>query len=61
MAGHVGRMGESKNAYRILVGEHLEKLPPCRLRRLEDEVKIYLKEVGCENGRCVKLNLDHFS
>lgn len=25
MAGHVGRMGESKNAYRILVGELLEK------------------------------------
>ncbi|KAJ4443851.1 hypothetical protein ANN_05638 [Periplaneta americana] len=41
-AGHVARMGESRNAYRVLVGRPLWR----PRRRWEDDIKIDLKEVG---------------
>jgi hypothetical protein len=41
--------GTDENAYGILVGKHEGKIPLLRFgRRLEDGIKIYLKEKGCE-------------
>jgi hypothetical protein len=46
-AGHVARMGAKKNAYRNLVGKPEGKRPVGRSRRRwEDNIKIYLKEIG---------------
>ena len=48
-AGHVARMEESRNAYRILVGRPEGKRPLGRPgRRWEDNIKMDLKEVGCD-------------
>jgi hypothetical protein len=45
-AGHVTRMGEKRNAYRILVGKPEEKRPPVRTRRRwVDNIKIDLREI----------------
>ncbi|KAJ4427636.1 hypothetical protein ANN_25284 [Periplaneta americana] len=45
-AGHVARMGESRNAYRVLVGRPEGKRPLGRpRRRWEDGVKMDLREV----------------
>jgi hypothetical protein len=46
-AGHVARMGETRNAYRILVGKSEEKRPLGRQRRRwVDNIKIDLRETG---------------
>jgi hypothetical protein len=46
-AGHVARMGEKRNAYRLLVGKPEGKRPPGRQRhRWVDNVKMYLLEIG---------------
>ncbi|KAJ4429626.1 hypothetical protein ANN_21827 [Periplaneta americana] len=46
-AGHVARMGESRNAYRVLVGRPRGKRPLGRpRRRWEDNIKMDLREVG---------------
>jgi hypothetical protein len=46
-AGHVARMWERKNAYRILVGKPEGKRLLGRTRRgWEDNIKIYLREIG---------------
>jgi hypothetical protein len=46
-AGHVARMGETRNAYRILVGKQEGKRPlGRRRRRWVDNIKIDLKEIG---------------
>ncbi|KAJ4442562.1 hypothetical protein ANN_04149 [Periplaneta americana] len=46
-AGHVARMGESRNAYRVLVGKPEGKRPLGRpRRRWEDNIKMDLREVG---------------
>jgi hypothetical protein len=46
-AGHVARMGEKRNAYRILVGKPGGKRPLRRSRRRwMDNVKIELREMG---------------
>jgi hypothetical protein len=42
-AGHVARMGEKRNAYRILVGNPGGKRPR---RRWVDNIKLNLKEIG---------------
>jgi hypothetical protein len=50
-AGHVIglRVGEVRNAYKILVGKPEAKRPLGRSRRrLEDNIKMYLKEIGWE-------------
>jgi hypothetical protein len=45
--GHVARMGEKRNAYRILVGKPEGKRPlGGPRRRWEDNIKINLKEIG---------------
>jgi hypothetical protein len=46
-AGHVIRMGEGRNVYRVLVGKPERKRPIERpRRRWEDGIKIYLRETG---------------
>jgi hypothetical protein len=46
-AGHVARMGEKRNAYRILVGKPEGKRPLGRPRhRWMDNMKMDLREVG---------------
>ncbi|KAJ4442380.1 hypothetical protein ANN_03966 [Periplaneta americana] len=46
-AGHVARMGEYRNAYRVLVGRPEGKRPLGRpRRRWEDNIKMDLREVG---------------
>jgi hypothetical protein len=45
-AGHVARMGEGRDAYRILVGRPEGRRPLGRPRRREDNIKMDLQEVG---------------
>jgi hypothetical protein len=46
-AGHVARMGQNRNAYRILVAKSEGKRPLGRLRRRwVDDIKIDLREIG---------------
>ena len=48
-AGHVARMGEGRDVYRILMGKPEGKRPLGRpRRRWEDNIKMDLQEVGCE-------------
>ena len=48
-AGHVARVEQSRNAYRVLVGKPESKRPLGRQRcRWEDNIKMDLKEVGCD-------------
>ena len=50
-AEHVARMEQSRNAYRVLMGKTAGKIPLCRpRRRLEDNIKMDLREVGCDAG-----------
>jgi hypothetical protein len=45
-AGHVARMGETRNAYRILMGKAEGKRPLGRLRcRWVDNIKMDLREI----------------
>ena len=47
-AGHVARMGERRGVYRVLVGNLEGRRPLGRpRRRLEDNIKMDLQEVGC--------------
>ncbi|KAJ4447833.1 hypothetical protein ANN_09841 [Periplaneta americana] len=49
-AGHVACMGESRNAYRVLVGRSDGKRPLGRpRRRWEDNIKMDLREVGYDD------------
>jgi hypothetical protein len=46
-AGHVARMGETRNAYRILVGKPEGRRPLGRpRRRWVDNIKMHLREIG---------------
>jgi hypothetical protein len=46
---HVARMGEKRNAYRILVGKPEKKIPLGRPRsKWVDNIKMDLKEIGWE-------------
>jgi hypothetical protein len=49
-AGHVARMGEKRNAYRIFVGKPGGKTPlGRRRRRWVDNIKMDLKELGWDS------------
>ena len=51
-AGHVARMGEGRDVYRVLVGKPEGKRPLGRpRRRWEDNIKMDLQEVGCGGYR----------
>ena len=53
-AGHVARMDQSRNAYRVLVGKPEGKRPLGRLRRRwEDNIRMDLREVGCDPGEWI--------
>ena len=55
-AGHVARMGESRGAYRVLVGRTEGKKPLGRPRlRRKDNMKMDLQEVGCEGMDWIEL------
>jgi hypothetical protein len=46
-AGHVARMGEGRNVYRVLVGKPEGRRPLGRpRRRWEDEIRMDLEEIG---------------
>ncbi|KAJ4429543.1 hypothetical protein ANN_21712 [Periplaneta americana] len=50
-AGHVARIGESRNAYRVLVGRPEGKRPLGRARRRwEDNIEMDMREVGYDDS-----------
>ena len=58
-AGHVAHMEQSRNAYRVLVGKPEGKRPLGKLRRrLEDNIKMDLREVVCDPGDWIALAED---
>ncbi|KAJ4438503.1 hypothetical protein ANN_14448 [Periplaneta americana] len=58
-AGHVAHMGESRNAYGVLVGRPEGKRPSGRpRRRWEDNIKIDLREVGYDDREWINLAQD---
>ncbi|KAJ4439183.1 hypothetical protein ANN_15142 [Periplaneta americana] len=58
-AGHVARMGESRNAYRVLVGKPEGKRPLGRpRRRWEGNIKMDLREVGYDDRDWINLAED---
>ncbi|KAJ4442236.1 hypothetical protein ANN_12102 [Periplaneta americana] len=58
-AGHVARMGESRNAYRVLVGRPEGKRPLGRpRRRWEDNIRMDLREVGYDDRDWINLAQD---
>jgi hypothetical protein len=57
--GHVARMGDSTDVYRVLVGKPEGKRPLGRRRlRWEDNIKMDLQEVGCGGMDCIELAQD---
>ncbi|KAJ4450625.1 hypothetical protein ANN_02053 [Periplaneta americana] len=55
-AGYVARMGDSRNAYRVLVGRPEGKRPLGRpRRRWEDNIKMDLREVGYDDRDWINL------
>jgi hypothetical protein len=46
LAGHVARMGEKRNGYRLLLGKPEGKRPLGRPRRWVDNIKTDLLEIG---------------
>jgi hypothetical protein len=57
--GHVARMGEKRNAYRILVGSPAGKRPLGRpRRRWVDHIKMDLREIGWNGRDCIDLAED---
>ena len=49
VTGHVARMEQSRNAYRVLVEKPAGKRPLGRpRRRWEDNIKMNLRKVGCD-------------
>jgi hypothetical protein len=57
--GHVARMRETRNAYRILVGNPEGKRPLGRpRRRWVDNIKMDLREIGWEGRDWIELAQD---
>ncbi|KAJ4445311.1 hypothetical protein ANN_07116 [Periplaneta americana] len=58
-AGHVARMSESRNAYRMLVGRPEGKRPlGGPRRRWEDDIKMDLKEMGYDDREWINIAQD---
>ena len=58
-AGHVAHMEQSRNAYRVLVGKPEGNRPLGRpRRRWEDNIRMDLREVGCDPGEWIVLAED---
>ena len=61
-AGHVARMGERRDVYRLLVGKPEGKRPLGGPRcRWEDNIKMDLQEVGCGGLDWIELAQDRDS
>jgi hypothetical protein len=60
-AGHVARMGENRNVYRLLVGKPEEKRPLRRpRRRWMDNIKMDLLEIGLDVVEWICLAQDRY-
>jgi hypothetical protein len=58
-AGHVARMVQGRGAYRVLVGRPEGKRPlGRRMRRWEDNIKMYLREIGIDGANWIRLAQD---
>jgi hypothetical protein len=58
-AGHVARMGEEMNVYRVLMGKPEEKSPLGRpRRRWEDGIRMNHREIGWESVDWIQLDQD---
>ena len=58
-AGHVARMGERRDTWRVFVGKHERKRPLGRPRhRWEDNIKMDIQEVGCGGTDWIQLSQD---
>jgi hypothetical protein len=58
-AGHVARMGEGRDVYRVLVGRSECKRPVGRhRRRWEDNIKMDLREIGIDGANWIRLAQD---
>jgi hypothetical protein len=58
-AGHVARMGDKRNAYRVLMGNPEGKRPVGRpRRRWVDNIKMDLREIGWNGGDWIDLAQD---
>ena len=58
-AGHVARMGEGRGVHRFLVGKpEGKRLLRRPRRRLEDNIKMKLQEVGCGGMDWIELDQD---
>ena len=57
-AGHIARMEQSGNAYRVLVGKPGGKKPLGTLRRRWDNTKMDLTEESCDPGEWIDLAED---
>jgi hypothetical protein len=58
-AGSVARMEEERGVYRVLVGKPEGKRPLVRpRRRWEDNIRMYLQEVGCGDVGWIGLSQD---
>jgi len=58
-AGHVARIGEVRDVYRVWVGKHEGRRPLVRHRpRWEDNIKMDLQEVGCGVMEWIELAQD---
>jgi hypothetical protein len=58
-AGHVARIGETRNAHRILVGKRQGKRPLGRPRRRRvDIIKMYIREIGWDGRDWIDLAQD---
>jgi hypothetical protein len=59
IAGHVARMGETRNAYRILVGTpEGKRLLGTPRRRWVDNIKMDLREIGWDDVDWIELAQD---
>jgi hypothetical protein len=61
LAGHVARMGDGRNVYRVLIWRPEGKKPLERPRcRWEDNIKIDLRETGIDGANWIRLAQDRF-
>jgi hypothetical protein len=51
---YVTRIGKARNACKILVGKALGKRTTGRLRRWEDNIKTYVREIDLKDGRLME-------
>jgi hypothetical protein len=58
-AGHVARMGEGRDIYRVLVGKPEDKRPLGRPgRKWEDNIKLGLREIRINGANWIRLAQD---